>query len=69
MPEAFRMMGYENQGEMNAKTVGPYKKIKYWNPKQKFFNEESPPPECPYHVSEDSSEIQLELPLGDKDGS
>jgi len=69
MPEAFRMLGVEDNREVSAKTVGPYKKMKYWNPKQKYFNEESPPPECPYHVSEDSPEIQLELPIGDTDGS
>ena len=69
MPEAFRILGVEDNRSVSAKTVGPYKKMKYWNPKQRYFNEESPPPECPYHVSEDSPEIQLELPIGDTDGS
>lgn len=59
-------------GEDSVKSVGPYKKLKLWKPKQKFFNEESPPPECPFHVSEDKpapDEVQLELNLGDPNGS
>ena len=69
MHEGFKSIGIEDSNNVTVKTVGPYKKLRYWNPKRKFFGEESPPPECPYHVSEDSPEIQLELPIGDNDGS
>lgn len=57
----------------SIKRVGPYKRLGMWKQKQKFFKEETPPPECPYHVSEDNpapDEIQLEMNFGDKkDGS
>ena len=40
-----------------------------WKPKQKFFNEDTPPPECPFHVSAENpapNEIQLEMNFGDE---
>ena len=51
------------------KRIGPYKKRGMWKPKQKFFTEDTPPPECPFHVSAENpapSEIQLELNFGDE---
>lgn len=43
---------------------GAYRSLGYWQPKGKFFKEESPPPECPFHKKEKSAETQLELDFG-----
>jgi len=38
---------YHNMEENNK--FGPYRNEGYWQEKGKFYNEESPPPECPFH--------------------
>jgi hypothetical protein len=43
---------------------GAYRSLGYWKPKGKYFNEEAPPPECPFHKKEESAETQLELDFG-----
>jgi len=58
MEEANRLHP-EFQGEKYR--PGAYRSLGYWKPKGKFFNEESPPPECPFHKKEESSEIQMEF--------
>jgi len=35
-------------------TLGPYRNEGYWKQKGQFYNEESPPPECPFHNKEDN---------------
>jgi hypothetical protein len=39
--------------EETVRNFGPYRAKGYWNPKGKMFNEESPPPECPFHQGEE----------------
>jgi len=43
--------------------VGGYRAGSLHSNKGKLYKQENPPPECPYHVSEDSPEIQMELDL------
>ena len=72
MDEWNRKKGFSEQERADTGKTGAYRKGSYWNPKGRFYSEETPPPECPFHVSEDKSapeEIQLELPIGDNDGS
>ena len=45
--------------------LGGYRVGKLHAQKGGLYKQENPPPECPYHVSEDSPEIQLELDLDD----
>ena len=45
--------------------LGGYRVGKLHSNKGGLYKQENPPPECPYHVSEDSPEIQLELNLDD----
>ena len=68
MDEWTRKPGMTDSDRTASLTSGGYRKGEYWTPKGKFYKEESPPPECPFHVSEndDSGEHQLELDL---DGS
>jgi len=68
MDEWVRKPGLTESERAENLTSGGYRKGEYWTPKGKFYKEESPPPECPFHVSEkdDSGEHQLELDL---DGS
>lgn len=49
------------QPDSNVFKAGPYRKYGYWSEKGQYFKEESPPPECPFHKTEESSEIQLEF--------
>ena len=35
-------------------SLGPYRNEGYWKQKGQFYNEESPPPECPFHNKEDN---------------
>ena len=39
--------------EETVRNFGPYRAKGYWKPKGKMFNEESPPPECPFHQGEE----------------
>lgn len=59
-------------GDQGIRDLGPYRNKKYWVPKAKLFNEDTPPPECPFHEGRESqpinkieepAEIQLELDL------
>ena len=68
MDEFSRDPATSNEARSEEFALGGYRGGKLHTGKGKNFKEESPPPECPYHVSEDSPEIQLELPIGDKDG-
>jgi hypothetical protein len=68
MDEFARDPATSNEARSEEFALGGYRGGKLHTGKGKNFKEESPPPECPYHVSEDSPEIQLELPIGDKDG-
>ena len=61
------------------KKLGPYRVEGYWEEKGQFYDEDEPPPECPAHVKdnemdysgafESDVEEQLEMDLGDGDGS
>jgi hypothetical protein len=51
----------ETRGQEMA--VGGYRVGGMHANKGPLYKQENPPPECPYHVSEDSPEIQLELDL------
>ena len=61
------------------KKLGPYRVEGYWEEKGQFYDEDEPPPECPAHVKDDEMdysgafesdvEEQLEMDLGDGDGS
>ena len=68
MDEWARKPGYTDGDRADELTMGGYRKGQYWHTKGKLYSEENPPPECPFHVSEnnDSNEQQLELDL---DGS
>jgi hypothetical protein len=62
MDEWGREPGLTDEDRSKNMTMGAYRKGEYWTPKNKFFNESSPPPECPFHNKEDDSpEKQLEL--------
>ena len=69
MDEFSRDPKMSNEARAEEFALGGYRGGNLHANKGKNFKEESPPPECPYHVSEDSPEIQLELPIGDKDGN
>ena len=43
---------YKNMDE--EMRFGPYRNEGYWKQKGQFYNEESPPPECPFHNKEDN---------------
>ena len=64
MPEWNRLAaeGTDNSVKFH---LGSYRRYGYWTEKSKLFNEGEPPAECPMH----KDEKQLEMDLGDNDGS
>ena len=46
--------------------LGAYRRYGYWAEKSKLYKEDGPPPECPMH---EKDEDQIEMDLGDDDGS
>ena len=70
MDEMSRHKGLSEEERRVTGKMGAYRKEGYWHEKGKNFKQDNPPPECPMHVvSEDTPEIQLELPIGDNNGS
>ena len=65
MDEFSRDPATSDEYRKNEMTVGGYRGGNLHSNKGKLYKQENPPPECPYHVSEDSPEIQLELNLKD----
>ena len=75
--EAFENLSADDEAETTEKSVGlykrlypednmfsagPYRKFGYWKEKSKYYKEDGPPPECPFHNKDDDSpETQLEL--------
>lgn len=61
MPEQNRKP--DSQGA-DASLFGPYRTQGYWHEKGRYFHEENPPPECPFHNKEVVEKSpQMELPL------
>jgi len=64
MDEWGRHKGLSDEERNVSLQMGAYRKGEYWQPKGKFYKEESPPPECPFHkVVSEETENQLELDL------
>ena len=47
-----REQKYRGENEDNPTKMGPYRLEGYWKEKSKFYSEENPPPECPFHNQE-----------------
>ena len=65
MEEFARIPETSMESRRKDNKLGGYRVGKLHADKSKLYKQENPPPECPYHVSEDSPEIQLELNLKD----
>ena len=65
MEEFARIPETSMESRRKDNKLGGYRVGKLHADKGKLYKQENPPPECPYHVSEDSPEIQLELNLKD----
>jgi hypothetical protein len=60
MPEQQRQVISQANGNS---IFGPYRTKGYWHEKGRYFNEEAPPPECPFHNAIQEESPQMELPL------
>lgn len=59
MPEQNR----KPDSQTNGAKFGPYRTEGYWHEKGRYFRQENPPPECPFHRKEEDDDRQMELPL------